>query len=81
MLGFKEEKKGKKKKEKREGKEEKKKKGVKHQELLNHLEIKPSCGQPISITPLKNCNRKAQKNLEVLLMEAEIRKMKTESIQ
>lgn len=79
MLGFKEEKKGKKKKEKREGKEEKK--GVKHQELLNHLEIKPSCGQPISITPLKNCNIKAQKNLEVLLMEAEIRKMKTKSIQ
>lgn len=79
MLGFKEKKKERRKK-KREGKEENKK-GVTHQELLNHLEIKPSCGQPISITLLKNCNIKAQKNLEVLLMEAQIRKMKTNSIQ
>lgn len=42
MLGFKEVKKGNKKKAKTERKE--KTKGVKHQELLNHLEIKPSCG-------------------------------------
>lgn len=50
MLGFKKvKKKGKKEKEKIEGNV--KIKGVKHQELLHHLEIKPSCGQPISITP------------------------------
>lgn len=56
MLGFKEVKK--RKKEKIEGKV--KTKGVKHQELLNHLEIKPS-GEPISITPLKNGDIKPQK--------------------
>lgn len=48
MLDFKEVKKRKEEK-KIEGKV--KTKGVKDQELLNHLEIKPSGGQPISITP------------------------------
>lgn len=61
MLGFKEVKKGKKKKEKIEGKV--KTRGVQHQELLNHLEIKSSGGQPISITPLKNCNIKPPKKV------------------